>query len=57
MPAPRASTWVATSSKVDAPVAMLQAVRKVVHEGYSPDDALEVFETFRREFARDRVTA
>ena len=41
----------------DAPIAMLQAVRKLVHEGYSPDEALEVFETFRREFAGDRVTA
>ena len=33
----------------DAPLAMLQAVRKVVHEAYTPSDALEVFETLRRQ--------
>jgi putative autoinducer-2 (AI-2) aldolase len=41
----------------DAPIAMLQAVRKVVHEDHSPDQALEVYETLRREFADVRVTA
>ena len=35
----------------ESPVAMLQAVRKVVHEGYTPGQGLEVFETVRREFA------
>jgi putative autoinducer-2 (AI-2) aldolase len=33
----------------DAPIAMLQAVRKVVHEGYTPDQGLEVYETVKRE--------
>lgn len=35
----------------EAPVAMLQAVRKVVHEGYTPSQGLEVYETVRREFS------
>ena len=35
----------------DAPIAMLQAVRKVVHEGYTPAQGLEVYETVRREFS------
>jgi putative autoinducer-2 (AI-2) aldolase len=33
----------------DAPAAMLQAVRKVVHEKSSPRDALEHFESLRRD--------
>lgn len=40
----------------DAPVAMLQAVRTVVHEGYTPNLALEVYETVRSELA-DRTAA
>jgi 3-hydroxy-5-phosphonooxypentane-2,4-dione thiolase len=40
----------------DAPIAMLQAVRKVVHEGYTPAQGLEVYETVRREY-RDAVKA
>jgi putative autoinducer-2 (AI-2) aldolase len=35
----------------DAPIAMLQAVRKVVHEGYTPAQGLEVYEAVKREFA------
>jgi putative autoinducer-2 (AI-2) aldolase len=34
-----------------SPVAMVQAVRKVVHDGFSPDQAFEVFEALRREHA------
>lgn len=41
----------------DAPIAMLQAVRKVVHEGYTPVEALEVYETVRREYAGRAVGA
>ena len=41
----------------DAPVAMLQAVRKVVHEGYTPEQALEVYETVRREYSSRAVGA
>ncbi len=33
----------------DSPIAMLKAVRKVVHENMRPDHALELFETLRRE--------
>jgi 3-hydroxy-5-phosphonooxypentane-2,4-dione thiolase len=33
----------------DAPIAMLQAVRKVVHEGYTPAQGLEVYEAVKRE--------
>jgi putative autoinducer-2 (AI-2) aldolase len=33
----------------EAPRAMIQAVRKVVHDGYTPAQALEVYETLRRE--------
>ena len=36
----------------DAPIAMLQAVRKVVHEGYTPAQGLEVYETVKRESSR-----
>jgi putative autoinducer-2 (AI-2) aldolase len=32
----------------DAPVAMLQAVRKVVHEGMKPKQAFELYETLKR---------
>jgi putative autoinducer-2 (AI-2) aldolase len=35
----------------DAPIAMLQAVRKVVHEDMPPEHALELFETLRHERA------
>ncbi|HXX59876.1 MAG TPA: 3-hydroxy-5-phosphonooxypentane-2,4-dione thiolase [Candidatus Sulfotelmatobacter sp.] len=35
----------------EAPIAMLTAVRKVVHEGYTPAQALEVFETLRHDAA------
>lgn len=33
----------------DAPIAMLRAVRTVVHDGFTPRQAFEVFETVRRE--------
>ncbi len=36
----------------DSPVAMLQAIRKVVHEGMPPKHALELYETIKREQAR-----
>jgi putative autoinducer-2 (AI-2) aldolase len=39
----------------DAPMAMLMAIRKVVHEGYSPAEALEVFEAQRNEGRRSEV--
>jgi len=32
----------------DAPVAMLQAVRKVVHEGMKPKEAFELYETLKK---------
>jgi putative autoinducer-2 (AI-2) aldolase len=41
----------------DAPIAMLQAVRKVVHEGYTPSQGLEVYETVRHEFDGQGVGA
>jgi putative autoinducer-2 (AI-2) aldolase len=41
----------------DAPIAMLQAVRKVVHEGYTPAQALEVYETVRHESADRAIGA
>jgi putative autoinducer-2 (AI-2) aldolase len=31
----------------EAPVAMLQAVRKVVHEGAKPAEALELYQTLK----------
>jgi putative autoinducer-2 (AI-2) aldolase len=31
----------------DSPAAMIQAVRKVVHEGYTPKQALELFQTLK----------
>jgi 3-hydroxy-5-phosphonooxypentane-2,4-dione thiolase len=33
----------------DAPAAMIQAVRKVVHEGFKPKEALELFHTLKNE--------
>ncbi len=33
----------------DAPAAMLQAVRKVVHEGMKPKDALDLYQSLRKE--------
>jgi len=33
----------------DAPAAMIQAVRKVVHEGFKPKEALELFQTLKSE--------
>ena len=35
----------------DAPTAMLQAVRGVVHEGLKPEDALEMYQTLKGELA------
>jgi 3-hydroxy-5-phosphonooxypentane-2,4-dione thiolase len=35
----------------DAPIAMLQAVRKVVHEGYTAAQGLDVYETVKGEFS------
>lgn len=35
----------------EAPIAMLTAVRKVVHEGYTPAQALEVYQTLRHDAA------
>jgi len=32
----------------DAPVAMIQAVRKVVHEGMKPNEAFEMYETIKK---------
>jgi putative autoinducer-2 (AI-2) aldolase len=34
----------------DSPVAMIQAVRKVVHEAMKPEHALELFKTLKSEF-------
>ena len=39
----------------EAPIAMLQAVRKVVHENYRPGEALELYETLKSEFGHQRV--
>jgi putative autoinducer-2 (AI-2) aldolase len=41
----------------ETPVAMIQAVRKVVHEGMPPSQAHDLFETLRSEFGRRAVTA
>lgn len=41
----------------EAPVAMIQAVRKVVHEGCSPAEAYELYETVKHETTRQPVTA
>jgi putative autoinducer-2 (AI-2) aldolase len=35
----------------DAPIAMLRAVRSVVHDGFTPRQAFELYETVRRESA------
>ncbi len=35
----------------ESPVAMVQAVRKVVHEGLTPEQAYDVYQTLRGEFA------
>jgi putative autoinducer-2 (AI-2) aldolase len=35
----------------DAPIAMLRAVRAVVHDGFTPEQAYEVYETVKRESA------
>jgi putative autoinducer-2 (AI-2) aldolase len=39
----------------ESPIAMLHAVRKVVHEGLRPAEALEVFHALKREFAQPGV--
>jgi putative autoinducer-2 (AI-2) aldolase len=39
----------------EAPMAMLMAIRKVVHEGFTPAEALEVFEAHRTERRRSEV--
>ena len=39
----------------ESPVAMLHAVRKVVHEGLHPADAYEVFQVLKREFGAPGV--
>ena len=36
----------------DSPVAMIQAVRKVVHEAMKPEHALELFRTLKSEFTQ-----
>ncbi|HOR27371.1 MAG TPA: 3-hydroxy-5-phosphonooxypentane-2,4-dione thiolase, partial [Candidatus Sumerlaeota bacterium] len=36
----------------DAPIAMLHAVRKIVHEGYRPKEALEVYEELKHAATR-----
>jgi putative autoinducer-2 (AI-2) aldolase len=41
----------------EAPVAMIQAVRKVVHEGMAPDDAYDLYETLRHEFGPQKAGA
>jgi 3-hydroxy-5-phosphonooxypentane-2,4-dione thiolase len=41
----------------ETPVAMIQAVRKVVHEGMRPADAYDVLRTLQAEFGRQQVTA
>ena len=33
----------------DAPVAMMEAVNKVIHENMKPKDALDLFETLKNE--------
>jgi len=35
----------------ESPVAMVQAVRKVVHEGMAPEQAYDLYQTLRHEFA------
>jgi putative autoinducer-2 (AI-2) aldolase len=36
----------------DAPIPMLQAVRRVVHEGVSPREAYDTFRALRSEFGQ-----
>jgi len=38
----------------DAPMAMLQAIRKIVHEGYTPKEAMEVYAELKNEQAREK---
>jgi putative autoinducer-2 (AI-2) aldolase len=38
--------------QAESPVAMIQAVRKVVHEGLSPEQAHDVYQTIRHELGR-----
>jgi putative autoinducer-2 (AI-2) aldolase len=33
----------------EAPVAMLQAVRAIVHEGFQPDQAFELYQTLKNQ--------
>ena len=39
----------------ESPVAMVQAVRKVVHDGMAPDEAFDLYQTLRHEFAPQNV--
>jgi putative autoinducer-2 (AI-2) aldolase len=39
----------------ESPVAIIQAVRKVVHEGLAPDQAYELYQTLKREFSGQAV--
>jgi putative autoinducer-2 (AI-2) aldolase len=39
----------------ESPVAMVQAVRKVVHEGLAPDQGYELYQTLKREFSGQGV--
>jgi putative autoinducer-2 (AI-2) aldolase len=41
----------------DAPIAMLQAVRAVVHDGLRPADAFEVFRSLKRDLSASTITA
>ena len=41
----------------EAPAAMIQAVRKVVHEGMSVDDAFDLYQTLRHEFTPQKAGA
>jgi len=38
----------------DAPKAMMQAIRKVVHEDMKPTEALELYETLKNEEQQSR---
>jgi putative autoinducer-2 (AI-2) aldolase len=40
-----------------SPAAMIQAIRKVVHDGYRPAEAYEVFRTLEREFSAPKIPA
>jgi putative autoinducer-2 (AI-2) aldolase len=39
------------------PIAMIKAVRKVVHDGFSPTEAFEFYKTLREEFEESHVPA